>query len=74
MTQGSNTPSSTSAYTARYPSLAGRTVFISGGASGIGLFDRCGNCATRKSTFARFCQACGTPGGAGFTRLVADPA
>ena len=41
---------------------------------GIGLFDRCGNCATRKSTFARFCQACGTPGGAGFTRLVADPA
>lgn len=24
------------AYTARYPSLVGRTVFISGGASGIG--------------------------------------
>jgi len=41
---------------------------------GIGLFDRCGSCATRKSTFARFCQACGTQGGAGFTRLVADPA
>jgi len=28
--------SSASVYTARYPSLAGRTVFISGGASGIG--------------------------------------
>ena len=28
--------SSLSSYTARYPSLAGRTVFISGGASGIG--------------------------------------
>lgn len=28
---------------------------------GIGLFDRCGACGTRKSTFARFCHACGTP-------------
>ena len=28
--------SATTAYTARYPSLAGRTVFISGGATGIG--------------------------------------
>ena len=28
---------------------------------GIGLFDRCSQCQTRKSTFARFCQACGTP-------------
>ncbi|MBF9265115.1 zinc ribbon domain-containing protein [Paracidovorax cattleyae] len=27
---------------------------------GIGLFDRCGNCRTRKSAFARFCHACGT--------------
>jgi NAD(P)-dependent dehydrogenase (short-subunit alcohol dehydrogenase family) len=35
MTQGATTASSTT-YTARYPSLAGRTVFISGGASGIG--------------------------------------
>jgi predicted RNA-binding Zn-ribbon protein involved in translation (DUF1610 family) len=26
---------------------------------GIGLFDRCGICATRKSGFARFCHACG---------------
>ncbi len=30
------TASHASAYTARYPSLSGRTVFISGGASGIG--------------------------------------
>jgi len=28
---------------------------------GIGLFDRCGACSTRKSAFARFCHACGTP-------------
>ena len=27
---------------------------------GIGLFDHCVKCATRKSTFARFCHACGT--------------
>ena len=27
---------------------------------GIGLFERCGACAHRKSTFARFCYACGT--------------
>ena len=27
---------------------------------GIGLFDRCGACSTRKSAFARFCHACGT--------------
>jgi predicted RNA-binding Zn-ribbon protein involved in translation (DUF1610 family) len=45
---------------------------------GIGLFDRCTQCATRKSSFARFCPACGTPsgapGGPGFTRLVPGPA
>jgi predicted RNA-binding Zn-ribbon protein involved in translation (DUF1610 family) len=28
---------------------------------GIGLFDRCGTCATRKSAFTRFCFSCGAP-------------
>ncbi|MCB1987501.1 MAG: serine endopeptidase [Burkholderiaceae bacterium] len=27
---------------------------------GIGLFDHCGHCSTRKSAFAKFCHACGT--------------
>lgn len=28
---------------------------------GIGLFDHCGRCTTRKSAFSRFCFSCGTP-------------
>lgn len=31
---------------------------------GIGLFDHCGACTSRKSSFARFCFKCGTPGSA----------
>jgi predicted RNA-binding Zn-ribbon protein involved in translation (DUF1610 family) len=27
---------------------------------GIGLFDHCGHCQTRKSAFSKFCHACGT--------------
>lgn len=27
---------------------------------GIGLFDRCGRCQTRKNAFSRFCHACGS--------------
>jgi hypothetical protein len=30
---------------------------------GIGLFDHCGQCGTRKGAFARYCYACGTPAG-----------
>ena len=29
---------------------------------GIGLFDHCAKCNTRKGAFARFCFSCGTPG------------
>ncbi|OYY86423.1 MAG: serine endopeptidase, partial [Polaromonas sp. 28-63-22] len=29
---------------------------------GIGLFDHCFQCTTRKSAYARFCHACGTSG------------
>ncbi|WUR11667.1 serine endopeptidase [[Empedobacter] haloabium] len=29
---------------------------------GIGLFKRCGACATRRNAFTRFCFSCGTPG------------
>lgn len=29
---------------------------------GIGLFDHCGKCNTRKSAFAKFCHACGSTG------------
>lgn len=42
---------------------------------GIGLFDRCGACSTRKSAFAHFCPACGTAAPPGLvTRLVPGPA
>jgi hypothetical protein len=42
---------------------------------GIGLFDRCRQCATRKGAFAKFCHSCGTAAGAGpFTRLGSGPA
>jgi predicted RNA-binding Zn-ribbon protein involved in translation (DUF1610 family) len=34
---------------------------------GIGLFDRCGRCTARKSAFARFCFACGTPANVSLT-------
>lgn len=34
---------------------------------GIGLFDRCGHCAARKSAFARFCFSCGTPANVSLT-------
>jgi predicted RNA-binding Zn-ribbon protein involved in translation (DUF1610 family) len=40
---------------------------------GIGLFERCPQCATRKNAFAKFCHACGTSAKGTFTRLVPDP-
>ncbi|MFN7507714.1 MAG: serine endopeptidase, partial [Limnobacter sp.] len=27
---------------------------------GIGLHDKCTNCGVRKSTFSKYCHACGT--------------
>ena len=42
---------------------------------GIGLFDRCRQCASRKSAFSKFCHSCGTAAGRGpFTRLLPDAA
>jgi predicted RNA-binding Zn-ribbon protein involved in translation (DUF1610 family) len=41
---------------------------------GIGLFDRCGHCTTRKGAFQKFCHSCGAGVGPGLTRPVPDPA
>jgi predicted RNA-binding Zn-ribbon protein involved in translation (DUF1610 family) len=38
---------------------------------GIGLFDRCQQCTTRKSAFAKFCHACGADGKR--PKLLPDP-
>lgn len=40
---------------------------------GIGLFERCGACATRKGAFAKFCHSCGT-GKPGLARPAAGAA
>jgi hypothetical protein len=40
---------------------------------GIGLFDHCGVCETRKSAFSRFCHACGTPAAAQSADSVTPP-
>lgn len=40
---------------------------------GIGLFDRCGSCTTRKSAFARFCHACGAGASAGVGSVGQHP-
>ena len=37
---------------------------------GIGLFERCGSCRTRKSAFAKFCHACGAHRTAAVTAAV----
>ena len=41
---------------------------------GIGLFDHCGHCSTRKSAFARFCHACGTSSQPAATATATPPA
>ncbi|MDP3761349.1 MAG: zinc ribbon domain-containing protein [Ramlibacter sp.] len=43
---------------------------------GIGLFDHCSRCNSRKGAFQKFCHACGAGAGAvpGLTRPVPDPA
>ena len=38
---------------------------------GIGLYERCGSCSTRKSTFAKYCHACGTGASAEVAALSA---
>lgn len=39
---------------------------------GIGLYDHCGHCTTRKSAFAKFCHSCGTGAGL-FKEVIAVP-
>lgn len=39
---------------------------------GIGLYDHCGRCDTRKSAFAKFCHSCGTGAGL-FKEVIAVP-
>jgi hypothetical protein len=41
---------------------------------GIGLFDHCGRCNSRKSAFQKFCQACGAAAVPGLKPLAPDPA
>ena len=41
---------------------------------GIGLYERCGQCASRKSAFSKFCHACGTPAGSPARPRAPDPA
>ena len=40
---------------------------------GIGLFDRCSSCSTRKNAFAPFCHACGAPAEAAVLPGSRDP-
>ena len=40
---------------------------------GIGLFDRCPKCSTRKNAFAPFCHACGTPVTPNASRTPREP-
>lgn len=40
---------------------------------GIGLFDRCPKCSTRKNAFAPFCHACGTPVADAKPSIAAEP-
>lgn len=41
---------------------------------GIGLFDHCGHCNTRKSAFSRFCHSCGSSASKSLPRLDSSAA
>ena len=41
---------------------------------GIGLFDHCGHCNTRKSAFSRFCHSCGSSASKSLPRLDSSSA